>query len=90
MPPHIPVSETMHLTDLYDHFKQLYSSEPRQTNDDEIETEINDDELDVEITLEEIKNAVYSQNNNKSSGLDNLIAEVYKHSFDQISSFSKK
>ena len=46
-----------------------------------------DDNLDKEISFQEIKNAVFSQNNNKSSGIDTLIAEVFKHSFNQISTF---
>ena len=33
------------------------------------------------------KKAIFSQNNNKSSGIDGLIAELYKHSFDSHSHF---
>ena len=43
--------------------------------------------MDKEITLQEIKDAIFSQKNNKSSGLDQLIAEIFKHSFQEISDF---
>ena len=46
-----------------------------------------DENLDNEISFQEVKSAVFSQNNNKSSGIDTLIAEVFKHSFNEISSF---
>ena len=49
--------------------------------------DIFDENLDKEISFEEIKIAVFSQNNNKSSGIDTLIAEVFKHSFNEISTF---
>ena len=47
-------------------------------------------ELHSEITETEIKNAVFSQKNNKSSGTDNLSAELFKCSYDIISPFLVK
>jgi len=35
--------------------------------------------------MSELKNAIFSQSNNKSCGLDRLPAEIYKHSFELIS-----
>ena len=43
--------------------------------------------LDGDISYAEIKQVIFSQNNNKSSGLDNLTAEIIKYSFDKISTF---
>ena len=36
-------------------------------------------------TLQELKKAVFSQNNNKSIRIDTLIEEVFKHSFNETS-----
>ena len=44
-----------------------------------------DEDLDCKITMSEVKDAIYSQIDNKSSGNDSLIAEIYKHSFPFIS-----
>ena len=43
-----------------------------------------DNDLDVNFTESEIRNAVFSQNNSKSSDTDHLIAEVFKSSYDII------
>ena len=51
---------------------------------------INDDFLDNEITYLELKNAIFSQNNNESSGIDSIIAEIYKSTFSHISQFLLK
>ena len=47
-------------------------------------TDALDQDLDCIITEEEVRNAVFDQNNNKSSGLDNIVADIYKHSFEFI------
>ena len=71
---------------MYEHFKSLYSVEydphnlgtdPNITNRNISENEENtDDDLDREISMVELEKAVFSQNNVKSSGLDNRIAEI--------------
>ena len=81
---------------MYDHFKSLYSNDTDQQdernshNDNfqgnaEQDNVILDEELDKEISYTELKDAVFSQNNSKSSGLHTLIAEIYKHAFARIS-----
>ena len=85
------MSENVHVNEFYDHFKKLYGSEPDATteineNNENIDTVYNE-YLDGDISYVEIKQAVFSQNNNKSSGLDNLTAEIFKYSFDKISKF---
>ena len=47
-------------------------------------------ELDAEITEAELKEAVFHQKKNKSSGIDHLNAELFKISFDIISPFLLK
>jgi len=46
--------------------------------------------LDNEITHLELKNAVFSQNNNKCSGIDSIIAEIFKSTFSHILQFLLK
>jgi hypothetical protein len=72
------------MNELYDHFKNLYSTETNSRSAD-INYNIYDDDLDKEIEMQEIRKAVFSQNDNKSSGIDSLVAEMYKCSFDEIS-----
>ena len=47
-------------------------------------------ELDAEFTVNEIKNAVFHQKNNKASGPDEICAEILKTSFDYICPFLLK
>lgn len=79
----------LNLTDTFNHFKNLYGTENlnNDTNDDILHGIIHDEDLDRNINITELRSAVFQQNNNKSSGIDTLIAEVYKHSFDVIAPF---
>ena len=43
--------------------------------------------MDRNISIEELREAVYKQNNNKSSGIDKIVAEIYKCSFDILAPF---
>ena len=45
------------------------------------------EELDAEISLTEIKNAIFAQKNNKSTGTDQICAEILKATFDIVSHF---
>lgn len=83
-PPNSAIDLT--IDSLFDHFKNLYNHNLGTDINENYEM-TNDNDLDQSITLEEIENAVFSQKNNKSSGYDSLIAEVYKHSFHIISPF---
>ena len=88
-------AENSDIDELYEHFKSLYSVEydprnlaidPNITNRNILENEKNtDDDLDREISMVDLEKAVFLQNNGKSSGLDNLIAKIYKHAFPEIS-----
>ena len=48
------------------------------------------EELDSEISSSELREAIFSQKNGKICGLDQLCAELFKHSFDIISPFLLK
>ena len=75
--------------DLHKHFKDLFGSNQDQEvmTQDDLNENISNDVLDSDITYEELKKAIFSQNSNKSSGIDGLMAELYKHSFDSHSHF---
>ena len=47
-------------------------------------------DFDMEISETELKTAIFSQKNNKSTGTDRLCAELFKESFDIISPFLLK
>ena len=48
---------------------------------------ISNDELDMEFTESELHSALFSQNNNKSPGIDSITSEILKASYDFISPF---
>jgi hypothetical protein len=79
-----PTSNKLKVDELFNHFKHLYGEESNTSQFNE-NVHISDDFLDKDISYEEIRNAVFSQNNNRSSGPDELCAEIFKCSFDKIS-----
>jgi hypothetical protein len=88
-PPTPDINLTME--QLYDHFKGVFGI-PSQTSDSSDENFQANSHifLDGEITENEIRSAVFSQKNNKSAGLDSLVSEIFKCSFDLISPFLHK
>ena len=91
-----PQSETLTAEDLLNHFKNVFGGDTRtQTEAEQIHTPPSPEphahpELDVEFTIDELREAVFHQKNNKSPGLDGLNAELFKVSFDIISPFLLK
>ena len=87
----LPTAENMNISDLNEHFKELYSTETQNVDSDnpnrQYHTDVLDQDLDCIITEDEVRNAVFNQNNTKSSSLDNIVAEFYKHSFEFLSPF---
>ena len=82
--------------DLLYHFENIYGGDantPPQQHEqfrfDETEPIINP-ELNSEITDNELRNTIFHQKNNKSPGMDNLIADTLKISYDVISPFLLK
>ena len=87
-----PQSDILRAQNFFEHFKEMYGGQDEQSQQNEqpdlgsIEVE----ELDSEISSSELREAIFSQKNGKSCGLDHLCAELFKHSFDIISPFLLK
>ena len=69
----------MNAQNFYEHFKEIYGGidEQAQQNEQPDLGNNENDELDSEITDSELKEAVFSQKNGKSCGLDNLCTELF-------------
>ena len=65
------------------HHRQQQSHQPNDIDNGNVF----DDILDGGISYTELKDAVFSHNNNKNSGIDPIVAEIYKCSFDTTSPF---
>ena len=68
--------------DLLEHFKSIYRTEPDPSNVPPQDPSLHEDQtnakLDEEISQNELKKAIFSQKNNKSSGTDLVCAELFK------------
>ena len=84
-------SDTLTITDLFQHFKSIYGTDPdppsEQQLDHSLYESLENADLDSEISENELKNAVFAQKNNKSTGTDLLYAELFKSSFDILCPF---
>ena len=86
-------SDKLTANDLFEHFKFRYGEEPGDVNqqaqnltsDGSFHTD-----FDMEISETELKTAIFSQKNNKSTDTDRLCAELFKESFDIIYPFLLK
>ena len=78
------------LDDLYKHFEELYGDTFNIENDDLDFHEIQDNELDTEITEQELRGAVFKQNNGKSPVPDKIPAEIIKASYEHTASYLLK
>ena len=77
---------SLNIEQLCDHFKNMFGEQTEQNSTDPtLNVNITDDELDCEITITELRSAVFSQNNNKAPGIDNISSEIIKASFEQTS-----
>lgn len=87
-------SDTLTVTDLFQHFKSIYGTDPdppsEQQLDHSLDESLENADLDSEISENELKNAVFAQKNNKSTGKDLLCAELFKSSFDILCPFLLK
>ena len=84
-------SDTLTVTDLFQHFKSIYGTDPdppsEQQLDHSLDESLENADLDSEISENELKNAVFAQKNNKSTGTDLLCSELFKSSFDILCPF---
>ena len=81
-------ADDLDISEMYGHFKNLYSAE-NTINDDTAfnNSDLQDEELDKDITMPGLREAVFCQKNNKSSGPDVISAEIYKCAFEDTSPF---
>ena len=82
-------STSLNVEQLHDHFKTLFGeqTEPNANTEPNRDMNPNDEILDFEFTESELRTAVFSQNNNKSPGIDNIPSEIIKASYAFISPF---
>ena len=81
-------SNNLNITELFDQFKQLFTSDDDINNDNQHKHDnVNniDNDLDQRITIIELKRTICSQSNKKASGLDNLPSKIYKHASNELS-----
>ena len=71
---------------MFTHFKDLFGETNTNVNNDD-QSASHDSDLDSNITIDEVRKAVYSQNNNKAPGTDCILSEMIKSSYDTISPF---
>ena len=85
----IKPSSNVSAKDFYTHFKDILNKgkEPNETENDTDTNIINDPELDAEFSEDDIRKGISKLNNNKSAGLDGVIAEVFKSSENIITPF---
>ena len=81
-------SDKINNTDMFEHFKNLFGSiDTIEENLENIpfDQTIEDAELDSIKTEKELHFAIFSQNNGKSAGIDEIIIEIIKSVYDIIS-----
>ena len=74
-------SDNLTTNDLFEHFKSLYGEEPTEINQhtpNNIPDNTFNTDLDMEISETELKTAIFSQKNNKSTGTDRLLLSYSK------------
>ena len=83
------MSDNLSADDFLHHLKEMYGGSEEQTEQDQPNLGTNTDpDLDSQISHAELKEAIFSQKNGKSCGIDNLPSELFKNSFDIVVPFS--
>ena len=74
---------------LHDHFKSMFveQTEPDENTEPNVNMNLTSEELDTEFPNSELQSAVFSQNNNKTPGMDNITSEIIKASYDRFVRF---
>ena len=69
--------------------EQLFGeqTEPDENTEPNVNINLTSEELDTEFSYSELQSAVFSQNNNKTPGVDNITSEIIKASYDLICPF---
>ena len=82
--------DPVNINAFFEHFKEVYGGQHMPQDEQSDVDSTSDPDLDLEISDAEIREAILSQKNNKSSGIDNLTAELFKSSCDLILPFLSK
>ena len=82
--------DPVNINAFFEHFKEVYGGQHMPQDEQSDVGSTSDPDLDLEISDAEIREAILSQKNNKSSGIDNLTAESFKTSCDLILPFLSK
>lgn len=91
-----PSSDSLNIDQLHEHFQNMFGDHTELNQNNEHQTEPNlqsnafNEDFDADFTLTELSRAVYSQNNNKTPGMDSIPSEIIKASYDNISTFLLK
>ena len=86
-------SDKLTANDLFEHFKFIYGEEPDDINQQAQNLTADGSfhrDFHMKVSETELKTAVFSLKNNKSSGSDRLCAELFKESFYIVSPFLLK
>ena len=82
-------SDTVTAEDFFEHFSGVFGA---QSDDDplsntypDMQANIQDESLDTPFSMDELKKVISSLKSNKSPGIDGLIAEIFKSSYDILS-----
>ena len=62
-------------------------TEPDENTEPNVNINLTSEELDTVLSYSELQFAVFSQNNNKTPDMDNIIGEIIKASYDLICPF---
>ena len=84
--------DSLSVDDLYNHFSTMFVETCNEnTQNESSENDFSPlniaDEFDVNFTESEIRDAIFSQKDNKSPGIDNLPSEILNASYDYIAPF---
>ena len=69
--------DSINIDDLYEHFNELLGQNQDDNENGNMDfTNISDDDLDCKISEQEVRRAVFKQNNRKASGPDEIPTEI--------------
>ena len=82
-------ANSLTIEQLHDHFKSMFGeqTEPDGNTEPNVNINLTSEELDTEFSYSELQSAVFSQNNNKTPGMDTITSEIIKASYDLICPF---
>lgn len=85
-------ADSLNVDDLFTHFSSMFGeTDAENTQNENLENDFSlpniDDEFDANFTETEIREAIFSQKDNKSPGIDNIPSEILKASYDYIAPF---